>query len=270
MVWNYSYIWGPAHSTVSVQDPGLATKSYYVRRAHFDGVNSEWPPLVEWTKDGLGNTRAYEYFSDYSLVKKVVNPEGDFVDATYDGRGNPVSITLHPKPGSSLGNAVTSRVYPASCAEPKICNSPTSATDARLAVTDFTYDPAHGGVLTEMAPAPAMGAPRPLKVYAYVQKHAYILNSAGTLIASSSPVWVRSGQTLCQTIGGSSMPTCDAGAPQEVTTFEYGADGTANNMLVRGTAVTAGGATLRTCYGYDVLGRKISETKPNANLSACP
>ena len=28
--------------------------------------------------------------------------------------------------------------------------------------------------------------------------------------------------------------------------------------------------TLRTCYAYDALGRRISETQPNANLASCP
>ena len=41
-------------------------------------------------------------------------------------------------------------------------------------------------------------------------------------------------------------------------------------LLVRGVAVTADGQTRRTCYGYDALGRRISETKPNAGLGACP
>ena len=47
-----------------------------------------------------------------------------------------------------------------------------------------------------------------------------------------------------------------------------------NNLLVRGQTVTAEtqGAlmTLRTCYGYDVQGRRISETQPLANLASCP
>lgn len=28
--------------------------------------------------------------------------------------------------------------------------------------------------------------------------------------------------------------------------------------------------TRRTCVGYDAMGRKISETTPNANLTSCP
>ena len=37
------------------------------------------------------------------------------------------------------------------------------------------------------------------------------------------------------------------------------------------TATDAGATTvLRTCYAYDALGRRISETQPNANLASCP
>jgi hypothetical protein len=39
--------------------------------------------------------------------------------------------------------------------------------------------------------------------------------------------------------------------------------------MLRGVAVTADGQTLRTCYGYDRDGNKISETKPRAGLAVC-
>ena len=43
-----------------------------------------------------------------------------------------------------------------------------------------------------------------------------------------------------------------------------------NNLLLRGTVVTADGQTLRTCYTYDDMGRKISETQPKGTGSSCP
>ena len=61
-----------------------------------------------------------------------------------------------------------------------------------------------------------------------------------------------------------------------LTQFDYGTgDAThGNNLLLRGQTVTStdGGTTttLRTCYGYDAYGNRISETQPNANLSSCP
>jgi hypothetical protein len=77
-------------------------------------------------------------------------------------------------------------------------------------------------------------------------------------------------------VAGSSTAACDtaAGAPRIQTTYEYGADGTANNLLVRGLVVTdlVTGTSRRTCSTYDPIGRKISETSPRgtASLSVCP
>ena len=56
-----------------------------------------------------------------------------------------------------------------------------------------------------------------------------------------------------------------------VTTYDYGPDtGTVgNNLWLRGVVVTSGGTSLRSCYEYDINGNRISETAPQANLSAC-
>jgi YD repeat-containing protein len=54
------------------------------------------------------------------------------------------------------------------------------------------------------------------------------------------------------------------------TLYDYGPDAGPNNLLLRGTSVSADGTALRTCYGYDPLGRKVSETRPGAQLAACP
>jgi RHS repeat-associated protein len=55
-----------------------------------------------------------------------------------------------------------------------------------------------------------------------------------------------------------------------VTTYEYGSNGTANNLRVKGQVVSADGISLRTCFRYDDQGNKISETRPRAVLSSCP
>ena len=102
----------------------------------------------------------------------------------------------------------------------------------------------------------------------YVQKSAYIKNSGGTLVSTGLPIWLPDTETLCQTYAGSSTATCDTGAPITVTSYEYGANGTADNLLLRGKVVTSGGVSLRTCYGYDARGRKIWETSPRGTSSA--
>ncbi len=91
----------------------------------------------------------------------------------------------------------------------------------------------------------------------------------GALVAAASPVWLPATETLCQTSAGSSTASCDPAAPITVTSYEYGASGTADNLLLRGLVVTSAGVSLRTCYGYDEYGNKIFETKPRAGLASC-
>ncbi|WP_204269364.1 hypothetical protein, partial [Klebsiella oxytoca] len=66
-----------------------------------------------------------------------------------------------------------------------------------------------------------------------------------------------------------STPACDSTAQITTTTFEYGPNGTAGNLRVRGALVSSGGESLRTCYGYNPDGNKIWTTSPRAGLAAC-
>jgi hypothetical protein len=121
-----------------------------------------------------------------------------------------------------------------------------------------------------MRPAPSAGAARPLKVYTYIQKYAWVKNSAGTLVQAAAPVWLPASETLCQTAANSSTPVCDSSAQQMVTTFEYGADGSANSLRLRGKVVTSGGVSRRSCVSYDDVGNAISGTSARAALTSCP
>jgi hypothetical protein len=177
-----------------------------------------------------------------------------------------------PKPGSGLSSIGKQYGYGACSGTGRSyqnCAKPIWIRDPKNNQADYTYA-LHGGLLTEMKPAPTAGASRPLTVNAYVQKYAYVKNSGGSLVQAATQIWVKDTETQCQTVAGSSTPTCDPGGPQITSTYQYGANGTADNLLVRGVAVTANGQTRRTCFGYDAYSRKISETKPNAGLSVCP
>ena len=90
------------------------------------------------------------------------------------------------------------------------------------------------------------------------------------LVALTAPVWLLSTEKSCNT-SATSAGACAAGSSDEVTTtYDYGPDSGPNNLWLRGKVVTAGGVSLRTCYGYDVSGNKISETSPRAGLAVCP
>jgi hypothetical protein len=236
--------------------------------------------------DGLGYTTSFKYegahqnndtgpvYSDGTFLREAVYPEGNKYQAEYNGPFHAVSKeTMVAKPGSPLASIFKQYGYGNSCTTLpgtyQNCAKPTWIKDPMLNQTDFTYA-SHGGLLTEMKPAPIAGASRPLKVYSYVSKYAYVKNSGGTLVQAATPVWVVNTETQCQTVAGTSTPTCDSGGPQVMTTYQYGANGTADNLLVRGITVAADGQTRRTCYGFDAYARKISETRPNAALSVCP
>ena len=247
--------------------------------------------------DANGKTTQYRYsggnlYNPYdsayptakgSMLMEATFPEGNKYNATYDMDHYNVrsSQTWTPKPGSGLSPQTESLGF-APCSSPytrQNCTKPITSMDGKGYVTNFDYY-GWGGVKSEMKPSPvpssswtgstpAIDKARPLKLYDYVQKYAYIKNSGGSLVAAATPVWLPNSETLCQTVAGSSVAACDSGAPITVTTYEYGANGTADNLLLRGRVVTSAGVSLRTCYGYDTLNNKISETSPRAGLTSC-
>ncbi len=211
--------------------------------------------------------------TDGTFLMEATLPEGNKYKAEYNGPfGSVTKETLTAKPGSGESDLIKTYGYGSCFVSPgtyQNCASPIWVKDPKGNQTDYSYK-THGGIESEMLPAPTPGAARPLKVYTYVQKYAYIKNSGGSLVTAATPIWVLETETLCQTASGSSSPVCDSGADQMVTTYEYGSNGTANNLRVKGTAVSADGISLRTCFRYDNQGNKISETRPRAGLSSCP
>jgi hypothetical protein len=185
----------------------------------------------------------------------------------YDSRGNLQQLTRNPIPNSGLGAIVQSAAYPATCTNIRTCNKPSSATDANGNTADFTYDAAHGGILT--VTAPAVNGIRPQTRYTYVQRNAWYLESSGVMTRDTHPIWLLASESYCRTSAASGSG-CGVANDEVVTSYEYGPDSGPNNLISRGKAVTADGQTLRTCHGHDKQGNKIWETSPNANRSSCP
>ncbi|HEY1604864.1 MAG TPA: RHS repeat domain-containing protein [Allosphingosinicella sp.] len=222
-------------------------------------------------QDSLGNATNYTYDS-YGRVASVTHPEGNSEQYSYDGRGNIVSETKIAKPGSALSNIIITAGYDATCTLPAKCNKPNWIKDGRGNETDFTYGLTHGGILTEVDPADANGI-RPAKFFTYAQRYAWVTNGSGGFVHAASPVWVLTSMITCRTTAMNLTTGACAGgvADTVVTAYDYGPDAglVGNNLLLRGETVTADGATRRACFGYDVFGNKISETKPKAGLAAC-
>ncbi len=111
--------------------------------------------------DGLGRVLTTTY------------PEGDQETFTYDGRNNPLTRTLLPKPGSAediahktLSVSVTyNETGSFVCASPKTCNKPVTTTSANGWVTNYTWNT--NGTLATVK-LPTTGTPgRPETDYGY-------------------------------------------------------------------------------------------------------
>jgi YD repeat-containing protein len=152
-------------------------------------------------------------------------------------------------------------------ADAKRCDKPIAVIDARGNQTDYTYDPAHGGVSTETAPA--VNGIRAQTRYTYAQRSAWIKTSTGTFIQTSPPVWVMTQKSICKA-GAALSAGCATAGDEVITIYDYGANSGPNNLLLRGMVVDSTGLALRTCYSYDGQDNKISETKPRAGLASCP
>ena len=175
-----------------------------------------------------------------------------------------------PKPGSlqpdgtPMPDILTSATY--DCSSALFCAKPTSVTDARGNVTEFTYSAQHGGLLTETRPAAPNGV-RPQTRHRYDQLQARLADGS----AAGPPVWLLVETSICRTSAATGNPAapCAAAGDEVRTTFDYGPATGPNNLLLRGQVVTADGQSWRTCYGYDARGRRISETGPGAELPQC-
>jgi len=269
--WNYNYAFSYPYGTLTRVAPDATSRKFHVQLSLTTFVTT--PAKVDWMQNELGNISNYTY-DDWAFILTAQKPEGNSQQVIYDDRGNVTQSTSHAKPGSSLADITLKAIYPTSCTYTFTyafsCNKPSAVIDANNGQTDFTYDNAHGGILSEMGPAPTLGAARPLTLTSWAQRYAWIKNSSGSLVQAPSPVWVKATETRCQTVAGSNSPVCNSAAQQTVTTYEYGAAGGPDGLLIKGIAVSSGEVTLRTCYSYDRYARKISETRPNANLGVCP
>jgi YD repeat-containing protein len=276
--YSFSYSYDSHTSTVKSYGPLGDNRTY-------DSYIGE-PGVVSFTD---ANNITFNFSDDrFFRLQSVTNPEGNSTQYVYDNnnyayllsngstvwyfRGNITSATANSKPGSGMGSLTEGWEFP-SCTSPspfpdKICNQPTSYTDPRGNTTTYTYDPAHGGKLTETLPAGDNGI-HPVKRYAYAERYAWIKNSVGSYVQAETPIWVLTEERTCLT-SATVNGACAVANDEIVTSYDYGPDSGPNNLLLRGVVVTAGGESRRTCYSYDVTGNKISETLPRAGLTSCP
>jgi RHS repeat-associated protein len=215
--------------------------------------------------NGAGKTTSYTYDGNGRLTR-VTDPEGNYVEYTLDGRGNAGTTTYKAKSGSGLSDIVTSATYPGSCANPKTCNKPSNSTDGRSKVTDYTYDPTHGGVLTVTGPAPGGSGTRPETRYSYTLTNGeYLVTGISACRTNAAPGCVGTADetkvvTAYDSNGNVSSVTAGAGngSLTAVTGYTYTPKGdvlTVDGPL-SGTADTS-------TYRYDAARRQTGVIAPD-------
>jgi YD repeat-containing protein len=266
----YSYSYTGLVQTVTSSGPLSQTYTYTANWGD-PGITSQTDPLSRTT------TYAHDV---HRRLTDITRPEGDRTHYEYEdhgyypfARGFIAEMDQFPKSGGSWSGALHTYWWGTANCSPiakKTCNSVIKYQDpANGGIPDIQYSDTYGGPVYEQWPANGNNLYL-IKRYEYEQRYAWIKDSGGTYVHAPTPLYVRSAERACRN-SNSWSGTCAAGPSDEtVTTYDYGPDSGPNNLLLRGKVVTSDGVSLRTCYGYDDLGNKISETTANASLGSCP
>ena len=184
----------------------------------------------------------------------------------YDGRGNLKQREFKEAFGDDL--IVLETGYEATCSNILTCNKPTFKRDALGNQTDYTYDPVHGGILTETGPA--VDGVRPQTRYTYATYQARYKDASGSIVASGQDIYLLTSEAYCIDANPDPSGTgCVGGGDEVVTSYDYGPTTGANNLWLRGTTVTADGQSLTTCNQYDDFGNMIAKTAPMSDITSC-
>lgn len=251
--WTYSWNLAAPLMTATVTNPD-STQKVFVTDTNKNTLESE--------KNELNHTTSYDYDS-LGRLTDVIHPEGNKEHYTYDSRGNVLEKRSISKTPGTPADIVIAASYPTSCTNPVACNKPITTTDAKLNVTEYTYDATHGGLLSVTLPAPTGGAVRPEFRYSYTPLQAYFKNSAGSIVASGQPTYLLTNTSACQT-----QSSCAGNADEVKSTVNYGPQsaGTANNLLPVTMATGAGNGSLTATVTttYDIIGNAIYVDGPLA------
>ncbi len=247
--WTYSTATSPARSTV-------AGPNGYSREVIFTDPNTTGLPdaalyslPLQDTLNGRTTTYIYENVGNWvaGRIERVTGHDGEFVEYLYDSRRNVTRVREVGKPGSGLPDIYQYASYPEAgagvCVNAKTCNkpdwvtiaSPASGTPSSLPKTSYTYDAAHGGLLTETRPAPGSG---PYAAIAPQTRYTYATAGGVTRVAT-----VKS----CRTTA-----SCAGTADETVVETTYNAKRVPSLVVTRAgnntTAFTATNTRVATTY----------------------
>lgn len=279
---NGTGVWGPGIPTIavaysagtvsSVTNAGITTQYSYndvsgIRTTTVTDPNGKQQiytidlttARVTSYRNELLQTTSYQYDGDGRRTR-VTYPEGNYTQYTYDSRGNVTEVRGVSKTPGTPPDIVTAASYVGTCSNAKTCNKPTSTTDAKGFVTDFTYDSGHGGVLTAALPAATGGGTRPQTTYGYTSLSAYFKYNATGIGASGWPIALPTSISTCQTLA-----SCVNAADEAKTEISYGPQtGVANNLLPVSVTKRNGTSTLSATASaaYDDVGNLLTVDGP--------
>ncbi|WP_040308645.1 RHS repeat domain-containing protein, partial [Asticcacaulis biprosthecium] len=274
--WSYDYTFGTDNAvTATVTAPDSTTRTVVVNARG----------LITSQTDELGRQTKYEYDGAGRVLKVVAHDAtydsggaltGGYTQYRYDTQGNLDKTSTYPRGG---GAAIeTSATYPGSGCTGKACRYPLATTDASNAVTTYTYDSVHGGVLSVISPAPTAGAARIGTFYTYATKTPRIKTSPTTDVAGT-PVY-RLVTTKTCAVQSLTSTNCDVSGDilWTKTDIFYDVDipadpndvgytGATRNVLPYRTVVTRGDSavTLTSESLYNSLGQVIYSYGPKAS-----
>jgi len=240
LTWSYSYSTSGSTATMAVTEPGSVSGAVRVRTI----VSDLTVGLPTSVTNELGHTTTYAYDSSGRLTR-ITAPEGNYVQYTYDSRGNVTEERHVAKAGSGDTDIVTAASYPSSCSNVVTCNLPTSTTDARNSITDYTYDSTHGGMLTATAPSASSGAVRPQVRTTFT----------GLTAPGGGTVYRPTAVSQCQTTS-----SCAGAADEVKVTTAYSQANLQPSSVT--TAAGDGSLSATAAIGHDYLARPTSIDGP--------
>ena len=210
---------------------------------------------------GTGPTAIFPDLPYFQAPELVTSPTGATVTYEYDLRLNVTKKTFTSVDGATT--IVIQWGFDQNCSNQITCNKPNFVIDAKGNRTDYTYDPAHGGVLTETGPADVNGV-RPQIRYSYSQLYAKVLDASGVLVNAEAPIWKLTGTSTCRTATAANPASCVGTVNEIVKTFAY----ISNNLLLSSETNAAGdrSASQTVTYGYDDYGNRISIDGPRTDV----
>lgn len=238
VAWNYAYVPGVVPQTkiakVTITAPLSFSRTVNIANSYYG------PSTITSTTDSFGKTTSYEYDNDLR-VTKIVYPEGNAAQLTYEVHGNIVEARTIAKPNSGLADLVESAGYNpvVECYTPD-CFKPLWTRDAKGQQTDYSWSQAHGGLLSKAEPADANGQRR-------------LTN------ASYDPSSRLTYERVCLVLLAGENVTCGTASEQVKRIAYWGA-----TFLPLTETLTdgVGSQALTTTYAYDAAGRVLSVDGP--------